>query len=96
MSEIKVDFGHLSQAADSLSQTAKQIENHLHELEQMLKPLIQTWTGSAQEAYHSAQADWDKAAQNLQEITAKMGMAVNTANEQFQQGEKSNAARFGG
>jgi 6 kDa early secretory antigenic target len=96
MGEIKVDFGHLSQAADSLGNTAKQIEQHLHELEQTLKPLVNSWQGAAQEAYHSAQAEWDKAAQNMQEICAKMGMAVNTANESYQQGEKSNAARFGG
>lgn len=96
MSEIRVDFGQLSAAADHLGQTAKQIEGHLHELEQTLKPLVSTWQGGAQEAYHQAQAEWDKAAQNLQEITAKMGMAVNAANEAYTQGEKANTARFGG
>jgi WXG100 family type VII secretion target len=96
MSEIKVDFGHLSTAADSLGTTARQIEQHLQELENTLKPLVSTWQGAAQEAYHSAQTEWDQAARNLQEICAKMGMAVNTANDAYQQGEKSNAARFGG
>jgi 6 kDa early secretory antigenic target len=96
MGQIQVDFGQLSSAADHLGQTAKQIENHLHELEQTLKPLISTWTGGAQEAYHQAQAEWNKAAQNMQEITAKMGMAVNAAHDAYQQCEKANTARFGG
>lgn len=94
MSEIKVNFGQLSQAAHDLESTAKKIESELHELEQFLKPLVSTWEGEAQQAYQAAQDEWDKAAQNMQEICAKMGMAVNTANEAYQQGEKKNAARF--
>lgn len=94
MGEIKVDFNQLGQAADHLSQTAKKIESELNELEQMLKPLVSTWQGSAQEAYRSAQAEWDKAAKDMQETTAKMGMAVNAAKDAYQQGEKTNASRF--
>lgn len=94
MAEIKVDFNQLGQAADHLSQTAKKIENELNELEQLLKPLVSTWQGAAQEAYRAAQSEWDKAAKNMQETTAKMGMAVNAAKEAYQQGEKANASRF--
>lgn len=96
MGEIKVDFGQLSAGADSLHQTASKIQAELDELESFLKPLIQQWEGSAQEAYYSAQQQWDQAAKNLQEITAKMGMAVNAANESYQAGERANAAKFGG
>lgn len=96
MGQIQVDFGQLQGAADSLGQTAKQIENHLHELENTLKPLVSSWTGGAQEAYHQAQTQWDQAAQNLQEITAKMGMAVHAAHDAYRQGESANTARFGG
>lgn len=94
MSEIRVNFGQLSQAAHDLEGTAKKIESELHELEQFLKPLVASWEGEAQQAYQAAQDEWDKAAQNMQEICAKMGMAVNAANEAYQQGEKKNAARF--
>lgn len=96
MGEIKVDFGQLSQAADHLGQAAKQIQHHLDDLTQLLKPLAATWTGQAQENYHRAQDQWNNAAQNMQEVCAKMGMAVNAANDSYQQGERSNAARFGG
>jgi WXG100 family type VII secretion target len=96
MGEIAVNFGQLSDAADNLGQTANKIQSELDELEQMLKPLVSTWEGAAQEAYMAAQAEWDKAAKNMQEICAKMGMAVNTANDAYQQGEKRNAGRFGG
>lgn len=96
MGEIKVDFGQLSQAADDLGQAASKIQSELDELEGFLKPLVATWEGAAQEAYVAAQQEWDKAAQNMQEIAAKMGMAVSAANESYQQGEKRNAARFGG
>jgi early secretory antigenic target protein ESAT-6 len=96
MGEIKVDFQQLSQAADDLGKTAAHIQQELDELENFLKPLIATWEGSAQEAYKAAQDEWDKAAKNMQEICAKMGMAVNTANENYQAGEKKNAGLFGG
>ncbi|KEI45176.1 WXG100 family type VII secretion target [Saccharopolyspora rectivirgula] len=94
--EISVNFAALSQAADDLSQTSQKIQAELDQLESYLKPLIQTWEGAAQEAYYAAQREWDKAAANMQEITAKMGMAVNAANEAYQAGERRNAARFGG
>ena len=71
-------------------------EAELDELENMLKPLVSTWEGQAQEAYRAAQEEWDKAAQNMIEIAAKMGMAVNAANESYQAGEAKNAGRFGG
>lgn len=93
---IKVDFGQLSQAANDLGQASTKIQQELDQLESYLKPLIATWEGEAQAAYHQAQTEWDKAAQNMQEIAAKMGMAVSTANDAYQQGEKKNAARFGG
>ncbi|MGJ7905538.1 WXG100 family type VII secretion target [Actinopolyspora sp. H202] len=96
MSSIKVDFGQLSAGAESLNQAATKIQAELDELEQMLKPLISTWEGAAQEQYYAAQKDWDNAAQNMREITAKMGMAINAANESYQAGERANAAKFGG
>lgn len=94
MSEIKVNFEQLGQAADDLHRTATNIQQELDQLEQFLKPLVQTWEGSAQQAYQAAQDEWDKAAQNMQETTAKMGMTVNTVKERYQAGEKSNAAKF--
>lgn len=96
MSEIKVDFGQLSAGAESLNQAATKIQAELDELEQMLKPLINSWEGAAQEEYYAAQTDWNNAAQNMREITAKMGMAINAANESYQAGERANAAKFGG
>ncbi|GAB2650352.1 WXG100 family type VII secretion target [Saccharopolyspora gloriosae] len=94
--EIRVDFGQLSQAADDLGGAATKIQAELDELENMLKPLVASWEGQAQEAYRAAQDEWDKAAQNMIEIAAKMGMAVNAANDSYQAGEAKNAGRFGG
>lgn len=96
MGVIKVNFGQLSAAADHLGQTANKIQDQLHQLEQTLKPLVSSWEGGAQESYNRAQAEWNKAAQNLHEITSKMGIAVNAANEAFNAGEKANTQRFGG
>ena len=95
MSEIKVNFEQLGQAADDLHKTSTKIQQELDQLEQFLKPLVATWEGSAQQAYQAAQDEWDKAAQNMQETTAKMGMTVNTVKERYQSGEKSNASKFG-
>ncbi len=81
MSEIKVNFEQLGQAADDLHKTSTKIQQELDQLEQFLKPLVATWEGSAQQAYQAAQDEWDKAAQNMQETTAKMGMTVNTVKE---------------
>ncbi len=96
MGEMKVDFGALAQASDDLRKTADNIDNELNQLESALKPLIASWEGSAQEAYGAAQMEWDKAAANMKEIAAKMGLAVKTAGEQYEQGEKKNAQSFSG
>ncbi|NHD16640.1 MULTISPECIES: WXG100 family type VII secretion target [Actinopolyspora] len=96
MPEIQVNFGQLSAGAESLNQAATKIQSELDELEQMLKPLIETWDGAAKEQYYEAQRKWTESAQNMREIAAKMGMAVNAANESYQAGERANAAKFGG
>jgi ESAT-6 family protein len=96
MSEIAVDFGQLQQAADDLQAAAQKIEGELNDLESKIQRLVSTWEGDAQEAYHAAQKEWDEEAARMQATAAKMGMAVNAANESFQAGEKKNAGRFGG
>ncbi len=96
MGEIKVNFGELDAAAGHLNQTSSKIQQELHDLEGFLRPLIETWDGQAKEEYFHAQQEWNKAAQNLHEICAKIGVAVRTANESYQQGERRNAGRFGG
>lgn len=91
---IKVNFAQLSQASDDLGAVSRKIQAELDELEQKLRPLVETWTGTAKEEYHRAQAEWDKAAVEMVETAAKMGVAVSTANEAYQVGEKKNAGRF--
>ncbi len=91
---IKVNFAQLSQASDDLGAVSRKIQAELDELEQKLKPLVETWGGGAMEAYRGAQVEWDNAAREMVETAAKMGVAVNTANEAYQAGEKKNVGRF--
>jgi ESAT-6 family protein len=92
--EIKVSFGGLSAGADSIGASANQIQQQLDDLKARLAPLVASWTGTAATDYQAFQKQWDTAAADLQQVLAQIGVALRTANEDYQDGERNNAARW--
>lgn len=94
MGEVLVTFGEIEAGRGNVASTASRVQQTLDDLKQFLAPLVSTYTGSAAEAWQAKQAEWDRAAGEIQQVLASIGVALGTANEAYQQAEHSNAARW--
>ncbi len=94
MSEIKVTFGELAVAQQNVAGTAQRIAAGLDELKRFLAPLAATWQGQAATDYQARQRQWDTAAADLASVLARIGVALGTAHENYQQVEQANARRW--
>jgi WXG100 family type VII secretion target len=81
----------LLQGQAGIAQTYSRLTSTLEELEQRLNPMIQTWTGQAQEAYLQCKMQWDEAAANLATVLNSIGQAVGAAHDNYRAAE--NAAK---
>ncbi|NMI00411.1 WXG100 family type VII secretion target [Pseudonocardia acidicola] len=94
MSEIKVTFAELAVAQHNVAGTAQRIAARLDELKRFLAPLAATWEGQAATDYQARQRQWDTAAADLASVLARIGVALGTANDSYQQVEQANARRW--
>lgn len=94
MSEIKVSFGELAAAQQSVTGTSQRMTATLEDLKRFLAPMTASWTGQAAADYQVKQRQWDAAAADLTAVLAQIGVALGTANEGYQQVEQANARRW--
>jgi WXG100 family type VII secretion target len=94
MSEIKVSFGELGNAQQSVASTARRMTAQLEDLKRYLAPMVATWTGEAARDYQVKQRQWDAAAADLTAVLTRIGLAVGQANDGYQQVEAANARRW--
>lgn len=92
--EVLVTFGEISNAQQSVANTSRNVGQQLDDLKSFLQPLVATWTGQAAEDYQFKQAQWDRSAAELNQVLSQVGVALGTANDNYQQAEQSNAARW--
>lgn len=87
MGEIKVTFESLQAGQQGIARTYSSLVGTLEDLERKLAPMVSTWTGAAQQAYHERKMQWDKAAANLSQVLNQIGQAVGAAHENYTQAE---------
>lgn len=93
-SPIKVTFSQLAATQDQVRNTVANINTQLADLKNYLAPMVSTWTGAAAENYNAAQAQWDRAANDLNAVLSAIGNALGEANDGYQATERSNASRW--
>jgi 6 kDa early secretory antigenic target len=93
-SEIKVTFGALGAAQGDVATTASRITGQLEDLKRFLAPMVASWHGQAALDYQVKQRQWDAAAADIAAVLAQIGVALGTANDNYQQVERANAARW--
>lgn len=91
MSEVKVTFGEIANAQSNVSNTSTQINQLLDDLKAFLAPMVATWEGEAAMAYNEKQRQWDTAAADLNQVLSQIGVALGTANQNYQDAERRNA-----
>ncbi len=89
MGEVHVNFESLSGGQAGIEASFNQLQSTLQDLESGLQPMLQSWSGSAQEAYRQSKKQWDDAALALADVLKAIGGAVGQANENYQNAEKA-------
>jgi early secretory antigenic target protein ESAT-6 len=68
MTYLHTNFAAVEQAASDIQATMGRLEAGLQDLAASLRPLVDTWDGSAQESFNVRQARWTNAAESIQRI----------------------------
>jgi early secretory antigenic target protein ESAT-6 len=91
MSEYtRVMFSSMEQGEADFRQTYSSLVDEVQNLESQLQANLSEWIGSAQQAYHDAQAQWNAAMANMQQVLSQLGTVVGTANSNYQSAESAN------
>lgn len=90
MDTIKVHFDSLSSGAAGITASYRALQSTLEDLQRQLAPMVATWQGSAQEAYHQRKTEWEQASAAMATILSQMGNAVSQAHENYTQAEAAN------
>lgn len=83
MGEIQVNFEALQSGRAGIAQAFKRLQATLDDLEAGLAPMLETWTGSAQEQYLLCKKQWDDASISLAAVLNEVSTAVGNAQENY-------------
>jgi 6 kDa early secretory antigenic target len=90
----RVMFGAMEQGQGDFQRTYASLQSEIQQLESQLQGSLGEWTGAARQAYHDAQLVWNAAMANMQGVLQQLAAVIGTANENYQQAESVNAARW--
>jgi len=86
----RVVFSTMEQGEADFKQTYSSLVNEISTLESQLQSNLSEWVGSAQTAYQQAQAQWNAAMADMQQVLSQLGMVIGTANTNYQSAESAN------
>jgi 6 kDa early secretory antigenic target len=86
----RVVFSAMEQGEADFKQTYSSLVNEVSQLETQLQGNLSEWIGSAQQAYHEAQAQWNAAMADMQQVLSQLGLVIGAANANYQAAETAN------
>lgn len=92
--QIRVNFGALDTAVADISTGVATQGQRLSELKAHIAPMVASWEGSAQAAYHAHQTVWDNAWEELTQALTQFRSATDTATQDYRAGEAANAGSW--
>lgn len=87
-SYTRANFGGLDAGASNFQAAQATLRGELDDLESSLQAKLSEWDGDARSMYAKCKSDWDNAALDMAHVIQKLGLAINTANENYQAAEK--------
>jgi len=91
---LRVNFSALADAGVAIQKAVDELDTKLSQLEADARPLVETWEGKAQEAYHVRQQRWTTAATDLKNILRDIKIAVDQSAQDYATTESSAEKRF--
>ena len=89
-----VQFGAMATGEADFASAYQSLQSTLSTLESQLQASLNTWTGSAQQAYYAAKAKWDTAAADMATVVSQLGQVVGVANTNYQGAERVNTSMW--
>jgi len=83
MGEIHVQFESLQAGEQGIRNNYAKLTATIEQLESDLQPMINTWSGQAQESYLACKKQWDDASLALSQVLNSIGQAVGQAHENY-------------
>jgi early secretory antigenic target protein ESAT-6 len=74
-----MDFGSVSALEDAMGRAADEAERILSEMRTGLHTTLADWEGAASDEYRAYQAEWDRAADDLQDVLRQLRRLALTA-----------------
>jgi early secretory antigenic target protein ESAT-6 len=90
----RVVFSAMEQGQADFTRTYSTLQSEIGQLESQLDSNLSEWVGSAQQAYHEAQAQWNAAMANMQSVIQQLGVVIGQANDNYTTAESQNQARW--
>jgi early secretory antigenic target protein ESAT-6 len=91
---LRVDFGALQHASDSINTALRRLRSDLQQVEHEAAPLVAGWEGDAQQAYFARQQAWTKASDNLAAMLGDIKGALDQSAMDYATTERDNKNRF--
>lgn len=73
---IVVNYATIHAAAEDCSKTGGELRSAFDRMQDDLKPLVTTWTGTAKEQYDAAQRKWNEKFEDLNQVLAQIAAAL--------------------
>jgi early secretory antigenic target protein ESAT-6 len=89
MPEIHVDFGSLQAGEQGIRNQYTRLTSTLEQLESDLRPMVASWSGTAQESYLACKKQWDDAALALAQVLNSIAQAVGQAHQNYTGAEQA-------
>jgi 6 kDa early secretory antigenic target len=86
-----VTFAELANAAQTIQQTSNSLNQKLEDLKTQLKPIVDSWQGTAAQNYQVQQSKWDQSQTDLNQVLHAIGAAVESAHDAYSTTEAQNA-----
>lgn len=81
--DLKVNAAALEQGAADIKRGVAKIQDQLQSLHRLLAPLREDWTGESQQAYQTAQDQWNAAATDMSRLASDIGDAVMRSKQNY-------------
>lgn len=92
--QLVVNFAAMQQAGTDIQSAINKLNGDLDQLESDAKPLVDTWSGEAQQAYFQRQKVWTDAATELSQMLRDIQRALVDSTADYDGTEKSNTQLF--
>ena len=96
MTTYTFDYGVAGTACDDMAAVTKSVQDSLAQMEQQVVATLADWEDSAKEAYATAKAQWDAAAQRMPVHLAAAQQALGQISDGYFQVEKTGAQAWSG